>query len=103
MDNISLNEVRIQSLLVKEQEQPQGATPRPPDTVQQDNTPDGGYGWVCVACVFWINAHTWGINGVCSSLDQLSYNITRFIAFHALLTGLPLPDIWRLSLLLSLQ
>lgn len=26
--------------------------------------PDGGYGWVCVACVFWINAHTWGINSV---------------------------------------
>ncbi|CAI7624148.1 unnamed protein product [Penicillium glandicola] len=27
-----------------------------------DVAPDGGYGWVCVACVFWINAHTWGIN-----------------------------------------
>ncbi|KAL4862709.1 hypothetical protein BDV12DRAFT_39409 [Aspergillus spectabilis] len=27
-----------------------------------DLPPDGGYGWVCVACVFWINAHTWGIN-----------------------------------------
>lgn len=24
--------------------------------------PDGGYGWVCVACTFLINAHTWGIN-----------------------------------------
>lgn len=31
---------------------------------QQDVVPDGGYGWVCVACVFWINAHTWGINSV---------------------------------------
>ncbi|RAH45219.1 MCT family MFS transporter [Aspergillus brunneoviolaceus CBS 621.78] len=29
---------------------------------EQDVPPDGGYGWVCVACVFWINAHTWGIN-----------------------------------------
>ncbi|KAF9895420.1 hypothetical protein FE257_000326 [Aspergillus nanangensis] len=28
----------------------------------QDVPPDGGYGWVCVACVFWMNAHTWGIN-----------------------------------------
>lgn len=30
----------------------------------QDEPPDGGYGWVCVACCFWINAHTWGINSV---------------------------------------
>lgn len=29
-----------------------------------DQPPDGGYGWVCVACCFWINAHTWGINSV---------------------------------------
>ncbi|KAI9677061.1 MAG: hypothetical protein M1817_006900 [Caeruleum heppii] len=27
-----------------------------------DAPPDGGYGWVCVACCFWINAHTWGLN-----------------------------------------
>lgn len=31
---------------------------------KEDVIPDGGYGWVCVACVFWINAHTWGINSV---------------------------------------
>lgn len=31
---------------------------------EKDVPPDGGYGWVCVACVFWINAHTWGINSV---------------------------------------
>ncbi|KAJ5871600.1 uncharacterized protein N7529_003953 [Penicillium soppii] len=31
---------------------------------KRDVPPDGGYGWVCVACVFWINAHTWGINSV---------------------------------------
>lgn len=29
-----------------------------------DEPPDGGYGWVCVACVFLINAHTWGLNSV---------------------------------------
>lgn len=29
-----------------------------------DIPPDGGYGWVCVACVFMVNAHTWGLNSV---------------------------------------
>lgn len=28
----------------------------------QDVPPNGGYGWVCVACVATINAHTWGLN-----------------------------------------
>jgi hypothetical protein len=36
-----------------------------------DVPPDGGYGWVCVACVFLINAHTWGVNSV-STLSILS-------------------------------
>ncbi|CAI7665315.1 unnamed protein product [Penicillium pancosmium] len=34
----------------------------PDEKYNRDVPPDGGYGWVCVACVFWINAHTWGIN-----------------------------------------
>lgn len=29
---------------------------------QVDIPPNGGYGWVCTACVFWSNAHTWGMN-----------------------------------------
>ena len=29
---------------------------------RQDVPPDGGYGWICTACVFLINAHTWGVN-----------------------------------------
>ncbi|KAF7160941.1 hypothetical protein CNMCM5623_006503 [Aspergillus felis] len=33
-----------------------------PDHKNSQDVPDGGYGWVCVACVFWINALTWGIN-----------------------------------------
>lgn len=33
-----------------------------PDSKPIDVPPDGGYGWVCVACNFWINACTWGIN-----------------------------------------
>lgn len=36
----------------------------PDEKYKRDVPPDGGYGWVCVACVFWINAHTWGINSV---------------------------------------
>jgi hypothetical protein len=31
---------------------------------QVDVPPDGGYGWVCTASIFLINAHTWGINSV---------------------------------------
>ncbi|KAL4874336.1 major facilitator superfamily domain-containing protein [Aspergillus karnatakaensis] len=43
----------------------------PTPTAQEklaDAPPDGGYGWVCVASVFWINAHTWGINSVSISI-----------------------------------
>lgn len=36
----------------------------PEEKYKRDVPPDGGYGWVCVICVFWINAHTWGINSV---------------------------------------
>jgi MFS family permease len=34
------------------------------DTKPVDIPPDGGYGWVCVCCLFLINAHTWGVNSV---------------------------------------
>ncbi|TVY80782.1 putative transporter MCH2 [Lachnellula suecica] len=29
---------------------------------EEDVPPNGGYGWICVICIFWVNAHTWGIN-----------------------------------------
>jgi hypothetical protein len=29
-----------------------------------DVPPDGGYGWVCVACSAFINGNTWGVNSV---------------------------------------
>lgn len=35
-----------------------------------DQIPDGGYGWVCVICIFLNNAHHWGIASV-SGITQL--------------------------------
>jgi len=40
-----------------------------------DEFPEGGYGWVCVLCIFMINAHTWGINSV--SLPTVSHAPTN--------------------------
>ena len=58
---------------VQEQQQ-QDSAPKDTETkYEQDIVPDGGYGWVCVACVFWINAHTWGINSVGHSYHLLRY------------------------------
>ena len=37
-------------------------TPETTTQPKDDVPPDGGYGWVCVACNFFINGHTWGIN-----------------------------------------
>ncbi|KAB2571965.1 MFS transporter [Lasiodiplodia theobromae] len=42
-------------------ESPPSAT-APPPTPAPDVPPNGGYGWVCCAATFWINAHTWGLN-----------------------------------------
>lgn len=37
-----------------------------PVAVPEDHQiPDGGYGWVCVACVSTINGFTWGVLAVC--------------------------------------
>ncbi|KAJ6171036.1 hypothetical protein N7470_000103 [Penicillium chermesinum] len=49
----------------------------PGEKYNRDVPPDGGYGWVCVACIFWMNVHTWGINssyGVFLSY-YLSHNV----------------------------
>jgi len=45
--------------------------------VREDVPPDGGYGWICAACVFFINAHTWGINSVREAVsDELDVTLT---------------------------
>ena len=38
-------------------------TTSPPTASSSPTAPDGGYGWVCVACSTVINAHTWGAIG----------------------------------------
>ena len=51
---------------------------------ERDVPPDGGYGWVCVACVFWINAHTWGINSVSENILLLKISISGYLSCHFL-------------------
>lgn len=41
--------------------------------------PDGGYGWICVACVFLVNAHTWGLNFVSGLLHHLLSSCIRML------------------------
>lgn len=41
---------------------PRGLHPPVPET--PDETPDGGYGWVCVVTCFTINCFTWGVVAV---------------------------------------
>ncbi|KZT27485.1 MFS general substrate transporter [Neolentinus lepideus HHB14362 ss-1] len=38
----------------------------PPVSDPNTPLPDGGYGWVVVACVFWVNGFTWGVNAAFS-------------------------------------
>jgi len=45
--------------------------------------PDGGYGWVCVVCVFLVNAHTWGLNFVSGLLHYLWGSCTRLLFLSA--------------------
>jgi MFS family permease len=56
-DHDSLPETSERTLSVVDPEQ----APQPAPKLE-DVAPDGGYGWVVVACLFLINAHTWGIN-----------------------------------------
>lgn len=45
----------------------------PSESVTIDVPPDGGYGWVCVACCFTVNAMTWGVNSVRKALWRTGY------------------------------
>ena len=48
--------------------------------IEVEPPPDGGYGWVCVMCVFLVNAHTWGINSVGSRSLQTMLDLLIFVA-----------------------
>ncbi|THV49012.1 hypothetical protein BGAL_0216g00160 [Botrytis galanthina] len=50
------------NLLAEDRGHYTGDPERIKDSNSVDVPPDGGYGWVCVACVFLINGHTWGVN-----------------------------------------
>ncbi|KAJ5762366.1 uncharacterized protein N7511_005748 [Penicillium nucicola] len=86
---------------------------------KRDVPPDGGYGWVCVACVFWINAHTWGINSsygvflsyylshdVFPNTSALSYAFTGGLSISCALLVAPLATrlihIWGTRFVLNL-
>lgn len=47
-------------------------------TNSESEPPDGGYGWVVVAAVFWNNAHQWGIESV-SLAFRLAFHILEEI------------------------
>ena len=45
--------------------------------------PDGGYGWVCVACCFTINAFTWGVLSVSPLLLAFPFSIYPKLTFQS--------------------
>ena len=62
-----------------------------------DEPPDGGYGWVCVACTFFINAHTWGLNTVCPSEITSRATLTADLVIWCVSCSLSCPEClsWR--------
>lgn len=55
---------------------------------REDVPPDGGYGWICAACVFFINAHTWGVNSVSTRrCDEIDINCHRHGLFSCRITS----------------
>jgi hypothetical protein len=56
------------------------------DPKDDDATPpDGGYGWVCVACILLINCHTWGIIGVSTSSMHHLWTYLILLCFQVVL------------------
>lgn len=54
-----------------------GPITSPLEVDQEDVLPDGGYGWVCVFCVFWLNVCSWGISSVMWTFLSVQYVPSR--------------------------
>ena len=62
--------------------------PSPAQAKDQEYVPpNGGYGWVCVVCVFLINAHTWGFNVVSEPLPSFLIVIEQEILISSASRG----------------
>jgi hypothetical protein len=66
--------------LSQSHESPPQTSPPTATPDENDVPPDGGYGWVCVASTFWINAHTWGINSVRISIPMSFASIVIIVS-----------------------
>ena len=58
-----------------EAQESQPSSPPPPTS---DAQPNGGYGWVCVACCFLINSCTWGVNSAFGVFLACYLSTSRF-------------------------
>lgn len=80
--------------------------PRTNIAEREDVPPDGGYGWIVTACVFLINAHTWGVNAAWGVLLAHFLSETTFKnASHlqyALIGGLSISQSLLISPLVSM-
>lgn len=60
MTSLAEKELGTSPPVLQQQESENGS----PGTASDDVVPDGGYGYVCLACVFCINSFTWGVVAV---------------------------------------
>ncbi|KAF3917111.1 hypothetical protein ABW20_dc0105492 [Dactylellina cionopaga] len=69
------NEAASKEIRVSGEGPDEGVTEFAGEVKDDSEPPDGGYGWICVLCNFFMNACTWGINS--SYGVYLSYYLTH--------------------------
>ena len=62
----------VKDSVQKDKQENDTSAPKEGKEPHVDIIPNGGYGWVCVATCFVINAHTWGMNSVRKSSMRTS-------------------------------